>query len=269
VKFATSRRMAAGATVLAVAGAAAGTAIAQANGGAAPVARAAANGGISLRPDTVQHLATKGNVGKVTVKNTTSGTLRTTVTVRPWSQNRTTGNVSENYRVNLSPYVVANVRTFNLGAGQSRVVTMKVRRTPPHGSLYAALDVFAKQLHVKKHNGIIPQYRVVGRVRLDPKRKNQALKFGTANIVGKGKGRTLILQVRNSGNTLDAVSGTANITGPMQRTVNLTPVAIVPGQVVFVRALNINGMKKGLYHVTFNVTHGTRHWRANRIFGVH
>ena len=55
----------------------------------------------------------------------------------------------------------------------------------------------------------------------------------------------------------------------MRKTVNLTPVSIVPGQVVFVRALNINGMKKGLYHVTFNVTQGTRHWRANRIFGVH
>jgi hypothetical protein len=261
--------MAAGAAVLAVAGAAAGGAIAQANGGAAPVARAAANGGISLRPDTVEHVARRGNVGRVTIKNTTNGTLRTTVTVRPWAQNRTTGNVSENYRVNLSPYVVANKRTFNLGAGKSRTVTMRVRRTPPHGSLYAALDVFAKQLHVKKHNGIIPQYRVVGRVRLNPKHKRPALKIGTANIIGRGKGRTLILQVRNTGNTLDAVTGTANITGPMRRTVNLTPASIVPGQVVYVRALNISGMKKGLYHVTFNVTQGTRHWRANRIFGVH
>jgi hypothetical protein len=268
VKFATSRRMVAGAAVVAVAGTAAGGAIAQANG-AAPVARAAANGGVSLRPDTVEHLATKGNVGKVTIKNTTSGTLKMTVTVRPWAQNRTTGNVSENYRVNLSPYVVANVRNFNLGAGKSRTVTMRVRRTPPHGSLYAALDVFGKQQHVKAHNGIIPQYRVVGRVRLDPKRRNLALKFGTANIIGKGKNRTLILQVRNSGNTLDAVTGTANITGPAHRTVNLTPVAIVPGQVAYVHALNISGRKKGLYHVTFNVAHGTRHWRANRVFGVH
>jgi hypothetical protein len=234
--------MAAGAAVLAVAGAAAGGAIAQANGGAgrAGLVRAAANGGISLRPDTVEHVARRGNVGRVTIKNTTNGTLRTTVTVRPWSQNRTTGNVSENYRVNLSPYVVANKRTFNLGAGRSRTVTMRVRRTPPHGSLYAALDVFAKQLHVKKHNGIIPQYRVVGRVRLNPKHKRPALKIGTANIIG-----------------------------PMRKTVNLTPASIVPGQVVYVRALNISGMKKGLYHVTFNVTQGTRHWRANRIFGVH
>jgi hypothetical protein len=261
--------MGAGAAVLAVAGAAAGGAMAQAKAGAGPVARAAANGGVSLRPDTVEHVTRKGSVGRTTIKNTTSGTLRMTVTVRPWSQNRTTGTVAENMRVNLSPYVVASSRTFNLGAGRSRTVTMRVRRTPPHGSLYAALDVFGKQVHVKKHNGIIPQYRVVGRVRLNPKHKRPALKIGTANLIGRGKGRTLILQVRNTGNTLDAVTGTANITGPMRKTVNLTPVSIVPGQVVFVRALNINGMKKGLYHVTFNVTQGTRHWRASRIFGVH
>jgi hypothetical protein len=260
--------MAAGAAVVAVAGAAAGGAIAQADS-AAPVARAAANGGISLRPDTVEHLTRKGSVGKVTIKNTTGGTLKTTVTVRPWSQNRTTGTVAMNGRVNLSPYVVASPRSFNLGAGKSRSVTIRVRRTPPQGSLYAALQVFSKQLHAKARNGIIPQYQVIGRVRLDPKRKRPALRIGTANIIGKGKGRTLILQARNTGNTLDAVTGTANITGPMRKTVNLTPVAIVPGQVVFVHALNINGMKKGLYHVSFHLTQGSRHYTANRIFGVH
>jgi hypothetical protein len=266
VKFATSRRMAAGATVLAVAGAAAGGAIAQANG-AAPVARAAAgNGGLSLTPQTVEHVARKGSVGRITVKNTTNGTLKTTVTVRPWSQNRVTGAVQENTRVNLSPYVVASARTFNLGAGQSRTLTMRVRRTPPHGSLYAALDIFGKQKTAKAHNGIIPQYRIVGRIRLDPTRKRPAARIGTANLIGRGKGRTLILQVRNTGNTLDTVTGTASITGPMKRTANLTPAAIVPGQVVYVKALNVSGMRKGFYHVRFNVTQGTRHYTANRIF---
>jgi hypothetical protein len=269
VKFATSRRIAAGATVLAVAGAAAGGAIAQASGGAGPVAQAAANGGISLFPETVEHLTRKGSVGKVTIKNTTNGTLKTFVTVRPWSQNRATGTVTANRRVNLSPYVVASAHSFNLGAGKSRTVTIRVRRTPPQGSLYAALQVFAKQQHVKAHNGIIPQYEVIGRVRLNPKHARPALRIGTANILRQGKNRTLILQVRNTGNTLDAVTGTANITGPARRTVNLTPVAVVPGQVVFVHAMSINGMKKGLYHVTFNVTQGARHYRANRVFGVH
>jgi hypothetical protein len=265
VKFATSRRSTAGAAVLAVAGAAAGGAIAQADN-AGPVAHAAANGGIVLRPETVEHLARKGNVGKVTIRNTTNGTLKTTVTVRPWNQNRASGKVNVNLRVNLSPYVVSLPRTFNLGAGQSRTVTVRVRRTPLHGSLYGALEVFGKQLHVKAHNGIIPQYRIVGRVRLNPRKARPNLNIGTANLIGRGRGRTLILQVRNTGNTLDAVTGTGSITGPMSRTVNLTPTAIVPGQVVYVKALNVSGMKKGFYHVRFNVSQGNRHWTANRIF---
>jgi hypothetical protein len=265
VEFARSRRVA-GAAVLAVAGVATGAVIAQADS-AAPVAHAAAaSGGLSIRPDTVEHLAKKGQAGKITVKNTTNGTLKTTVTVRPWRQNRFNGNVSPNYKANLTPYVVATVRSFKLGAGKSRVVTIRVRRTPPHGSLYAGLEVFGKQTKKKPRNGIIPQYRIVGRVRLDPKKRRPAARLGTANLVGKGKGRTLIVQVRNTGNTLDAVSGTANITGPMTRTVNLTPVSIVPGQVVYVKAMNVSKMKRGFYHVQFNVTQGTRHYTAKRIF---
>jgi hypothetical protein len=265
VEFARSRRVA-GAAVLAVAGIGAGAVIAQADS-AAPVARAAAaSGGVSLRPETVEHVASKGRAGRITVKNTTSGTLKMWINVRPWLQNRFNGNVSPNYRANLSPYVRASRHTFRLGAGRSRTVTISVRRTPPHGSLYAGLEVFGKQLHKKARNGIIPQYRVVGRVRLNPKHPRPAARIGTANLVGRGKGRTLILQVRNTGNTLDAVSGTATISGPMNRTANLTPASIVPGQVVFVKALGVSGMKRGLYHVRFNVTQGTRHYTANRVF---
>jgi hypothetical protein len=264
VELARSRRVA-GAAVLVVAGVATGAVIAQADS-RAPVARAAANGGVSLRPDTVEHVARKGRAGFVRIKNTTRGTLKMRVTVRPWSQNRFSGNVAPNYRANLTPYVKATHMRFRLRAGKSKRMSIRVRRTPPHGSLYAALEVFGKQLHKKKRNGIIPQYRIVGRVRLNPKHRRPKARIGTANLVGRGKGRTLILQVRNTGNTLDAVSGTANITGPMTKTVNLTPATIVPGQTVFVKALNVSRMKRGFYHVQFNLTQGTRHYTARRIF---
>jgi hypothetical protein len=265
VELARSRRVA-GAAVLAVAGVATGAVIARAD--SAPVARAAAasSGGVSLRPETVENVARKGRAGRITVKNTTKGTLRMWVNVRPWRQNRFTGNVAPNYRANLRPYVRASKHTFKLRAGKSRKLSIRVRRTPPHGSLYAGLEVFGKQVHAKAHNGIIPQYRVVGRVRLNPRHARPHAKIGTANLVGRGKGRTLILQVRNTGNTLDAITGTADISGPMTKTVNLTPVSIVPGQVVFVKATNVSGMRKGFYHVTFHVTQGKRHYRANRIF---
>jgi hypothetical protein len=264
VELARSRRVA-GAAVLAVAGVATGAVIAHADS-RAPVARAAANGGVSLRPDTVEHVAKKGRAGFVTIKNTTNGTLKMRVTVRPWSQNRFSGNVAPNYRANLTPYVKASRMSFRLRAHRSKRMSIRVRRTPPHGSLYAALEVFGKQVHKKARNGIIPQYRIVGRVRLNPKHRRPAARIGTANLIGRGKGRTLILQVRNTGNTLDAVSGTANITGPMTKTVNLTPATIVPGQTVFVKALNVSRMKRGFYHVQFNLTQGTRHYTARRIF---
>jgi hypothetical protein len=265
VEFARSRRVA-GAAVVAVAGLATGAVIAQAQSGA-PVARAAAaGGGVSLRPETVEHVARKGKVGRITVKNTTNGTLRMWINVRPWLQNRFTGNVVPNYRANLSPYVRASAHSFRLRAGRSRTLTIRVRRTPPRGSLYAGLEVFGKQLHAKARNGIIPQYRVVGRVRLNPRHRRPSARIGTANLVGRGKGRTLILQVRNTGNTLDPVAGSADITGPTRRTVSLTPVSIVPGQVVFVKALKVSGMRRGFYRVRFHVTQGSRRYTANRIF---
>jgi hypothetical protein len=259
-----------GAAVLAVAvaGVAGAAAIAQAHSGAAVARVAAATGGVSLTPQTVEHVARRGNVGRITVKNTTKGTLKMWINVRPWKQNRFDGTVVPNYRVNLSAYVSASAHSFRLRAGRSRTLTMRLRRMPPHGSLYAGLEVFGKQLHAKARNGIIPQWRVVGRVRLNPRHRRPRARIGTANLIGRGKGRTLILQVRNTGNTLDTVSGTASITGPVTRAVNLTPVSIVPGQLVFVRALNVSGMKRGLYHVRFHVTQGKRRYTADRIFRV-
>ena len=112
MEFATIRRLV-GAAVVAVAGLATGAVVVQAE----PVARAAAgSGGVSLRPQTVEHVASKGRVGRITVKNTTNGTLRMWINVRPWLQNRFTGNVVPNYRANLSPYVRASAHSFRLGA---------------------------------------------------------------------------------------------------------------------------------------------------------
>jgi hypothetical protein len=150
-----------------------------------------------------------------------------------------------------------------------RQVAPDVDPRAPHAAARLALrraEVFGKQLHKRARNGIIPQYQIVGRIRLNPAHRRPGLRIGTANLVGRGKGRTLILQVRNTGNTLDPVSGTATISGPMNKTVNLTPASIVPGQVVFVKALNVSGMRRGFYHVRFNVNQGGRHYTANRMF---
>jgi len=268
VKFPRSRPLAGAAIValavaVAVAGVATGGVMARADGGA-PRARASASG-IALTPATVEHVARRGTVGRVRIKNTTHGTLRVTVAVRPWRQNRVTGRVAVNGRTSLSPYVVASPRRFNLRRG-SRTVRLRMRRTPPGGSLYGGVDVFAKQRKRKARNGIIPQYRVVGRIRLNPARPRPNLKLGSVRVFGRGNGRSLALEVRNLGNTIDSVGGTVAISGPSSRTSALTAVPVVPGQVVALRAGSLRGLPRGGYSARFRVTQGSRRYTVTRGF---
>src|SRR3954469_6994704 len=87
-------RLVAGALGLAVAGTATGGVIARADD-SAPRAQAA-QGGVSVTPALLEKTAKRGNVGTFTVKNSTKDTLRVTVTVRPWIQDRASGNVAVN-----------------------------------------------------------------------------------------------------------------------------------------------------------------------------
>jgi hypothetical protein len=263
VKFARSRLLA-GAAVAAVAGVATGGAIARADDSAA-LAQAAA-GGVSLTPAAVEHTTKRGNIGRMTITNTTGNTLRMTIKVRPWVQKRDTGNVAANLRGNLSPYVVARTPRFKLKAGKSRRVTFRVRRTPPGGSLYAGIEVFGKPLRVKARNGIIPQYRVIGKLRLNPRHRRPRLRVGAVDVVRHRSGRVLILAVRNTGNTLDAVGGSATISGPSRRHGTITPMTPVPGQVVYLVGSSMEGMRHGSYRANFTITQGKRRCHASRTF---
>ncbi len=136
-------RLVAGALSLAVVGTATGGVIAQADD-SAPRAQAAQQGGLSITPATLEKTAKRGRIGTFTVKNTTKDTLRVTVTVRPWTQNRTTAAVTLNKRASLTPYVRARPQTFNLAPG-SRTVRLDMRRMTGTGSLYGGIQVVAKQ----------------------------------------------------------------------------------------------------------------------------
>ena len=142
-------RLAAGALGLAVVGSATGGVIAARRTTRRrrrrPPSRAASR---SPRP-CVEPTAKRGTVGSFTVKNTTQDTLRVTVTVRPWSQNRSTGAVAANLRAYLSPYVRASPQTFDLKPG-SRSVSLNMRGSTACGSLYGGIQVFAKQKNQKR-----------------------------------------------------------------------------------------------------------------------
>ena len=257
-------RLAAGALGLAVVGTATGGVIAQADD-SAPTAKAAQQGGVEITPAMVEQTAKRGNVGSFTVKNTTRNTLRVTVTVRPWTQNRTTGAVAANLRASLSPYVRASPQTFDLRPG-SRSVSLNMRRTTASGSLYGGIQVFAKLKNPKRTNGINPQYNVIGRLRLNPARKRPNLRVGATDVVGRGNGRSLILAVRNTGNTLDPVGGTVRITGPTGRNATIPQVSVVPGQVVYLKGGAMRGMKSGNYTATWSITQGAKRYTARRTF---
>ena len=266
MKLARSR-LAAGALGLAVAGTATGGVIARADDSApAPTARAAQQqGGVSITPARIETTARRGSVGTFTVKNTTRDTMRVTVNVRPWIQSRSTGQVVLNTRANLSPYVRASPQTFTLRPGQ-RTVRLTMRRMTPAGSLYAGVQVFARATRARTRNGIIPQFDIRGALRLHPRTKRPNLRVGATDVVGRGNGRSLILAVRNTGNTLDPVGGTVSITGPTRRNATIPQVAVVPGQVVYLKGGALSGMRAGNYTATWSVTHGGKRFTARRTF---
>jgi hypothetical protein len=267
VKLARSRLAAGAAVGFAAAGAATGGVIARADDSAPPRAQAAQQqqGGVELRPAALERTARRGTVGTFTVRNTTRDTLRVTVTVRPWIQTRATGVVQINKRANLTPYVRASPQTFNLAPG-SRTVRLRMRRSAPGGSLYGGIQVFARQRRPQARNGIIPQYEVVGRLRLNPRTKRPNLRLGATDVVGSGNNRSLILAVRNIGNTIDPVGGTVAITGPTRRNATIPQVSVVPGQVVYLKGGGLRGMARGNYTATWTVTQGGRRFTARRTF---
>jgi hypothetical protein len=264
VKRATSR-LVAGALSLAVVGSATGGVIAAQADDSAPRAQAAQQGGVSISPSSVEATARRGTVGRFTVKNTTKDTLRVTVTVRPWSQNRSTAAVALNRRANLSPYVVGSPASFNLRPG-TRSIRLRMKRTTASGSLYGGIQVFAKQRKPKATNGVIPQWDLIGRLRLNASRKRPNLRVGATDVVGRGNGRSLILAVRNTGNTLDPVGGTVRITGPTARSATIPQVSVVPGQVVYLKGGALRGMKGGNYTATWSIRQGSKRYTAKRTF---
>ncbi len=64
----------------------------------------AQSGGLSVTPASLENRAKLGTVGSLTLNNTTSETLRVTVTVRPWQQ-QLNGTVVADPRSNLTRYV--------------------------------------------------------------------------------------------------------------------------------------------------------------------
>ncbi|MDA0137606.1 hypothetical protein [Solirubrobacter deserti] len=221
----------------------------------------AQSGGLAVTPASLENRAKLGTVGSLTLNNTTRETLRVTVTVRPWRQ-QLNGTVLADPRSNLTRYVRATTRSFTIGAGAKRPISFRmVRRL---SSLYASVDILGKPTNTKGRKGIIPNYRLISKLRLNPSKKSFRFRTGAAQV----RSGSVILPVRNLGNSIDPIGGSFRISGPGTKSGNMAAIAALPGKLVGLNLGSTRGMKKGRYTVNATVTQGSRRTNVRTSFTI-
>jgi len=223
----------------------------------------AQNGGLSVTPASLEHTAKRGGVGSLTLNNTTKESLKVTVVVRPWRQ-ELGGNVLIDGRTTLSKYVRATSQAFVIGAGARRPVSFRMLRGTGSGSLYGAVDVVGKPTNTKGRKGIIPNYRLISKIRLHPAKKRYRIKAGGAQL----RSGSVILPVRNLGNTIDPISASYTLSGPSGRRGNAPGIAALPGKLIGLNLGSARGMRKGTYTVTARVVQAGRTLNARSSFTI-
>jgi hypothetical protein len=221
----------------------------------------AQSGGLSVTPASLENRAKLGTVGSLTLNNTTKESLRVTVTVRPWRQ-QLNGTVVADPRSNLTRYVRATTRSFTIGAGVKRPISFRmVRRL---SSLYASVDILGKPTNTKGRKGIIPNYRLISKLRLNPAKKTYKFRTGAAQV----RSGAIILPVRNLGNSIDPIGGTFRLSGPGTKAGNMAAIAALPGKLVGLNLGSTRGMKKGTYTVNATVKQGNKSTNVRTSFRI-
>jgi hypothetical protein len=220
------------------------------------------DGGLSMMPALIQHNAQPGALATVTVANRSAAPMAVTVTPRPWVQ-AATGKVAPNRRATL-PGVSVDKASFTLAPGAEQQVNATLGSAPSAGYLYGALEVVGVPTDAKTRKGVVLGYRLIGAVRILP----AAAKYGiTASNVKASKG-TAVVPVKNTGNTLDAISGSVKVKGAAgTKNITIAAVKILPGKSVNLPA----GTKlaKGSYTATVALSqHGKKALAVTKKFKV-
>lgn len=204
--------------------------LAAAAGGVATAATAGhaarATGGLSLSPVIVEQKTAAGPLAPFTVTNRSRTKLDVTVAARPWKQ-ASNGKVEPD-RARSLPGVSVAQPTFTLAPGQSEAVGVTVDAVPAAGALYGALEVVGLPPNGQKAKGVVLGYRLIGTLRLTP-----AVPVYKLDARAKARGKTLVLDVTNRGNTVDPVSADVTLKGPRgTRSPSIRPARILPGRTV-------------------------------------
>jgi hypothetical protein len=218
---------------------------------------AAAGGSVSVSPGIFEHVAARGVAGTIEVSNTTTVTMTVTVTLRPWLQARS-GEVSPNRRASLGG-VGLSARSFTLSSGAKRKLSLTLASVPAHGSLYGAIEVVSVP-HGEARPGVKLAYRVVSSLRLVAPKRVQRFSATAGSLIVQGSigHGTLLLAMRNTGNTILPIGGKVVISGNGNSLgATAQEKAIVPGATVNLPLSQLPGsLPRGRYTVVARLSQG-------------
>jgi hypothetical protein len=224
----------------------AGATLAGAVGSAAPApAVFAQGGGLSLTPTVGERRVDESRSSSATVANTTGHVVRVTIRPRPWLQ-AADGTVSPDPNRTLARLVRISPSNLTMPAHSRRTVRLTLRHHAPGGSLYGALDVSGVPRRVRLANGITPHYRLIGSLRLNPRKPRTRVAAGAPRVTGRSGRHAILLPVRNLGNTVEPISGRVVLSGPRGGRANvLKPTRVVPRRLVQMTLGTYRGLLRG------------------------
>jgi hypothetical protein len=228
------------------------TAVLIASGSAAASTTAA--GGLSIAPAFLEHEAQQGPVGEIRVTNGSAKALAVIVRARPWIQERS-GAVAPDGRKTLAQ-IRLSATAFTLAPGEARSISATLPARPGSGSLYGAIDVLGTPQGARPRNGILARYRLLGGLRLNPAAAQRRLRVRVGAPRPDGKG--VVVPVRNTGNTVEPLTGSARIvgaTGTLRATIAAQ--RILPGGLVDVRVRR-GRLQAGRYTAAVTLRQGGR-----------
>ena len=161
--------------------------------------------------------------------------------------------------------VSVDAQTFELAPGARKELKVTLNSVPSSGYVYGALEVVGLPADLDTRKGVVTGYRLVNSLRYGPATAKAAIKVGAAKVVGKGKARALTLAVRNTGNTLDPVSGSVKLKSALgTKNVSVQPIRILPGKSVNLALMSGNSLKAGKYTATISLTQAKQKTTATK-----
>jgi hypothetical protein len=112
---------------------------------------------------------------------------------------------------------------------------------------------------------VVTGYRLVGALRYTPAASSYNLATGAVKLKGKGSKRMLTLTLRNNGNTIQPVSGTVRVRGPLgTRQGSVKATRVLPGKRISLPLVSARGLQRGRYTATVTLRQGDKRFNITK-----